>query len=242
MKPFDQFRVAGATKFCKHRPRWRVVLGGVLAAFGVALGQVQSPDGAGLLDAWLENQARIDTWSAEVVQTRDLKTLTQPLSATGRVWFAAPDRFRWELGTPARTIAIRQPDQLIILYPRLKRLESYRMDGSVSTPWRGTLALLEAGFPRNRADLDKQFRLLLQQTIDGTHEVELEPRTEGARQMMPRVRIGFSTNDLTLQFTELEFADGSRMRNVFRRPVLNADFPPELMNPPLPDDFEQIER
>src|SRR6266478_607873 len=64
-----------------------------------------------VLGAWLNSQTNIQTWSAELIQTRALKSLAQPLTATGHVWFAAPNRFRWELGNPAQTIALRQPDQ-----------------------------------------------------------------------------------------------------------------------------------
>src|SRR6185312_5318655 len=67
------------------------------------------------LTAWLNSQTNIQTWSAEVIQKRMLKSLTQPLTATGHVWFAAPDRFRWELGDPPETIAVRRPDQLLVI-------------------------------------------------------------------------------------------------------------------------------
>ena len=35
--------------------------------------------------------------------------VNQVLTESGHVWFAAPNRFRWELGHPAKTIAVRQP-------------------------------------------------------------------------------------------------------------------------------------
>src|SRR5437016_3705983 len=54
--------------------------------------------------SWLAAQTNVQSWSANFVQTRSLKSLTQPLTATGHVWFAAPSRFRWELGNPAQTI------------------------------------------------------------------------------------------------------------------------------------------
>src|SRR5512141_1808675 len=72
---------------------------------------------------WLNAQTNIHSWSAEVVQTRILKTLTQPTTAKGHVWFEAPTRFRWELGKPAKTIAVREPQELLVIYPRLKRVE-----------------------------------------------------------------------------------------------------------------------
>src|SRR5216684_501252 len=74
-------------------------------------GNLSAADSESALTMWLASQTNIQTWSAEVIQTRALKSLAQPLTATGRVWFAAPNRFRWELGTPPQTIALRQPEQ-----------------------------------------------------------------------------------------------------------------------------------
>src|SRR5207253_1472077 len=93
----------------------------VFLVFGVLGGQtvVRAASLNASLTAWLSAQTNIQTWSADFAQTRTLKSLTQPLMGTGRVWFAAPNRFRWELGNPAQTIAVRQPDELSVIYPRL---------------------------------------------------------------------------------------------------------------------------
>ena len=87
-----------------------------LCAFLSVLGWQPPACGASsVLGAWLDSQTNIQTWSAQVIQTRELKSLTQPLTATGHVWFAAPNRFRWELGDPPQTIAVRQAAELLIL-------------------------------------------------------------------------------------------------------------------------------
>src|SRR5215204_2840969 len=70
-----------------------------------------------LLVSWLSAQTNFQTWSADFVQTRTLKSLTQPLTAKGRVWFAEPNLFRWELGNPPQTIAVRAPDQMLVISP-----------------------------------------------------------------------------------------------------------------------------
>src|SRR5262245_39161944 len=101
------------------------------------------------VSTWLAAQTNIQSWSADFVQTRTLKSLTQPLTATGHVWFAAPNRFRWELGHPAQTIAVRVTEELLVIYPRLKRVERFLLTGEQTGAWRDALALLEAGFPRS---------------------------------------------------------------------------------------------
>src|SRR5215831_16451913 len=62
-----------------------------------------------VVSAWLNAQANIHTWSADFTQTKFLKSLSQPLKATGHLWFAEPNRIRWELRRPQQTTAIIGP-------------------------------------------------------------------------------------------------------------------------------------
>jgi outer membrane lipoprotein-sorting protein len=198
-------------------------------------------DSNALLNAWLNAQTNIQTWSAGVVQTRTLKSLSQPLTATGHVWFAAPHQFRWELGDPPQTIAVRQPEQMLIIYPRLKRTEKYPLTGNHDGPWRDTLALLEAGFPRRRIDLESRFCIVSETSKNEVHEVTLAPRSISARRMMPQIRIAFATNDFSLRATELQFADGSTMRTDFTNATLNPKLDQSLFAPVVGADFKVIE-
>src|SRR5881275_289400 len=98
-------------------------------ALGIWSFNARAADTNTLLTTWLNAQTNIQTWSADFVQTRTLKSLTQPLTAKGHVWFAAPNRFRWELGSPPQTIAVRGTDEMLVIYPRLKHVERYPLSG-----------------------------------------------------------------------------------------------------------------
>lgn len=218
---------------------FKIVLAGLL---GCAL--VVSADAAEITPAaaaWLAGQTNVQNWSADFVQTRTLKSLSQPLTASGHVWFAAPNRFRWELGSPAQTIAVRAPAELLIFYPRLKRVERFPLTGSQTGPWRDALALLEAGFPRSQTALEAQYNIASQTVTDHNGKFVLEPKAASARRMIPRLKIDFDTQDFSLRATELEFADGSTMRNDFKNPVLNPKIDEALFNPPIPADYKVVE-
>jgi outer membrane lipoprotein-sorting protein len=192
----------------------------------------QNTDPNALLIGWLNAQTNIQTWSADFIQTRRLKALTQPLTATGHVWFAAPNRFRWEIEKPSSTMAIRQSDTLWVLYPRLKRAEKYPLDAANSGPWKDTLALLDAGFPRSREEVESRFNILSQNTTaEGVHEVTLQPKAATARRFMPEIKIGFETNNFSLHETVLGFADGSTMENIFSNARMNPKIEESLFNP-----------
>ena len=221
---------AGASKL--------VLVGWICAAFASC---TFAGDLNAALDAWFNAQTNIQTWTADFIQTRTLKSLTQPLTATGHVWFAAPNRFRWELGSPAQTIAVRQPEQMLVIYPRLKRAERYPLTGDQTGPWRDTLALLEAGFPRSKADTESRFRILSQVLISEIYQLTLEPKSAAARRMMPQIKIAFATNDFSLRSTELQFADHSTMRNDFKNPKLNEKVDEAFFAPKLNDDYRIVE-
>ena len=192
------------------------------------------------LDAWLKTQTNIQSWSATVKQIRSFKTLAQPLEEQGRVWFSAPNRFRWEIGTPAKTIAVREPEQMLVIYPKLKRAERFPLNEQAG-PWKETLALLEAGFPRSQAELEARFKILAQSCTNKVCQVRLQPRAASARRMMPELRIAFAEGDSTLQATELHFADGSYIRNEFSDATLNPPLDAAIFQPRLDPDFQVVE-
>lgn len=191
--------------------------------------------------SWLNAQSKIRTWSANFTQTRKLKSLTQPLVAHGKVWFAEPNRFRWELGNPPQTIAVRAPEELLILYPHLKRAERFSLSGQQTGPWRDALALLEAGFPRSREAMEAQYNVLSQQTDGNICRLVLQPKSVAARRMMPQIEVDFDTKENLLRGTELQFADGSTMRNDFTDIVTNPNVDMQMFSPPIPPDYKIIE-
>ena len=215
------------------------LLGLLVAA--LMLASVRAADTNAVLNAWLAAQTNLHTWTADFTQTRMLKTLTQPLVTTGRIWFATPNRFRWELGSPAQTIALRQADQMFVIYPRLKRAERYPLDAKTPGEWREALALLEAGFPRDRADLESRFHILSLTETNGSWQLALQPASAFARRMMSEIRVGLATNDFSLTSTELVIVDGSRMRTDFTNAMLNPVFSDTVFDWKPGPDFKVTE-
>ena len=194
-----------------------------------------------VLDTWFSAQTNLHSFTADVIQTRTLKVLSQPLVSTGKVWVVIPNRFRWEIGQPAQTIALRQPDTLFLIYPRLKRAEKYPLNDNQPGPWRDALALLEASFPRSRADLESHFRVLSVTQTNANWELILQPKNALARQMMAEIGITVRTNDFSLAATEMKFADGSRMRNDFTNVVLNPPIDEEIFDARLDPGITVVE-
>jgi outer membrane lipoprotein-sorting protein len=196
---------------------------------------------ADLLDRWIAAQTNVHTWTADIVQTRNFKTLSQPLVSTGKVWIAVPDRFRWELGQPPQTIALRQPAELAIVYPRLKRVEKYSLQAGQTGPWRDALALLDASFPRSRTNLEAQFQILALTQTNGVARLELQPRSAAARKFIARLEISFRTDDFSPVGTALTFSDGSGLCNEFSHSAVNPPLDSQLFEIKMEPDFTVVE-
>ncbi len=194
-----------------------------------------------MFNRWFEVQTNLQSWSADFTQTRSLKVLSQPLVATGKVWVAVPGRFRWEIGQPAQTIALRQADQLFIIYPKLKRAEKYALSGVPPGAIKDALALLDASLPRDRATMEERFRLLSAMETNSILQMTLEPKSASARKFIGEILIGFRTNDFSIAVTQMKFADGSSLRNDFTNAVLNQPIDPELFEAKLAPDFTVVE-
>jgi outer membrane lipoprotein-sorting protein len=219
------FRSHLAAARWRGAPRFRACLTGVVILFFGAVTCSRAAETNNVLDSWFSAQTNFHTFTAQVIQTRTLKVLSEPLVSTGKVWIAMPDRFRWEIGQPAQTIALRQPDTLFIIYPRLKRIEKYPLTGAQPGQWRDVLALLDASFPKSRAIMEAQFRVLSIIQTNADWQVALQPRSALARSLMGEMDICVRTNDFSLSATEMRFADGSRMRNDFTNIILNPVLP-----------------
>ena len=180
-----------------------------------------SDDANDLLNKWLERQARIESWTADVVQVRKLKSLARPLESGGRVWFKQPNRFRWQLGDPPRTIAVRSADELMVIYPRLKQAERYPIQGVSDPAWKQVLALLEVGFPSDKATFHDRYELLSARRVDDILKLELRPSAKQARRLLEKIRLEIASGDFKLLATELVFPDGSTMKNLFSNHQIN---------------------
>lgn len=199
------------------------------------------PESALVIGNWLRNQTNIQTWAADFLQIRTYKTLVQPLTSTGHISFAAPNNFRWELGKPAQTVAVRHDDEMTIIYPQRKRAERYSMGAAQSKEWKSVLSLLEVGFPRSQKELENQFNVQGLALTNGFHQLGLQPRAATARKLMPLINLYIDTNDFMLKSIELRFTDGSTMRSFFTNAVPNAKLDSALFNPQLGPEFKVIE-
>jgi outer membrane lipoprotein-sorting protein len=238
----DEFSANSQTR------HWRIWLISVVAwrrwlicvLFLLATAVSRAGDYDAQFNKWFEVQTNLQSWSGEFMQTRTLTVLNQPLRTPGKVW-VKPGEFRWELGQPVQSVVLRTADELLIIYPRLKRAEKYSLGVVPSGPMKDALALMDASLPRDRATMEEHFKLVSAALTNSILRMVLQPRSESARKMIGQVTIGFHTNDYIIAETEMKFADGSTLHNDFTNIVVNQPLAPELFDDKLPADFKVSE-
>jgi outer membrane lipoprotein-sorting protein len=193
-----------------------------------------------ILNDWLEKQSQTKSWYADVLQIRQLKSLVRPLETRGRVWLSPPNRFRWELGDPAHTMAIQTGEELVIVYPRLKQMERYPSKDITDPAWKQVMALLEVGFPSDSQSFFARYELVSITQSDKTWQFEVRPAALEARKLLNWIRIEVFSGDFTLAATELVFADGSRMRNQFSEHQLNSEVDEALFEVPMDEEYRVV--
>jgi outer membrane lipoprotein-sorting protein len=193
------------------------------------------------ISQWLVMQSNLKTWTADFTQTRTLKTLKQPLRAQGHLTFAAPNNFRWQLGEPAQTIAIRNSNEMTVIYPKLKRAERYPLTGAGNEPWRDALALMDAGFPSSATELENRFKILSLNVTNHIAHLTLEPRSAMAKKFMSEVQLLLRMQDFSMTANQLQFSDGSILRNDFTNAVKNPTLPPDVFDAKIPGDYTVVE-
>ncbi|MGB0581871.1 MAG: LolA family protein [Limisphaerales bacterium] len=211
-------------------------LAGVLIWLAVA-DPVMALDTNSVIDAIIAHQSVTKSWHAKFVQIRKLPSLKKALKTPGKVWFQGSGEFRWELGDPARSVAIRSGEQITILSPRLRLAEVYPLGTDTAGPWRDALALLEVGFPRSRESLEDKFILSQVEKIDRGHAVVLLPRKKSARQFLTYIRMEFDAAH-GLRATEMAFSHGARIRTEFSLVKQNPSLDNALFDSTVPEGYE----
>ena len=188
---------------------------------------------------WFAAQTNMQSWQADFNQTRTLKALAEPLKSTGKLW-VRPGQFRWELGQPPQTVVVRNPDELLIMYPRFKRAEIYELNKIPPGPIKDAMALMDVSIPRDRATMEEHFQLLSATITNSILQMTLQPKSTSARQFVGALQIGFHTNNFVIADSEMEFSDGSTLKNDFTNLVANQPMDPKLFETNIPADYSVV--
>lgn len=188
------------------------------------------------VEKWLARMDGMKSLEASFVQQKYLRTLRRPLTTNGRIWIVYPDDFRWELGDPPATVAIRNQDILTILEPKKTKAQRFSLapeQGRDGSPVPAAIHSASRTFPRSMEELKKHFEILDLSREDKVYQLTLKPMDKNLTVAMRRVLFFIDVEKFYLHAFEIQFRDKSRIRTTFTKMKFNPTIPSGLLNPSL---------
>lgn len=185
---------------------------------------------------WLKRMGGTKSLEATFVQQKYLRTLRSPLTTKGHIWIQYPDNFRWELGVPPSTVAIRNQDWLTVMRPKKKHAQRISLalekdKGGSAVP--AAIHSIASTFPRSMAELRVHFDILNIGNDGKVYELTLKPRDKKLTRAMRRMVFFINMEKYFLQGFEIQFRDKSRVRTTFTKLKFNPTIPAQLLKPNL---------
>ena len=180
---------------------------------------------------WITRQEDFRAVTADFTQTRSLRALKSPLASEGHLWFKAPSSFRWELGSPAKTIVLRKGDSLFMIQPAKKRAERSAAEAKPDKPSpMQAMGMMSFPFARDFGDFQRQFETLSIATEGTRCHLEVLPRDAQARKFLSALKLDFNTANGHLLGFEMVTRDGSALRNEFTNVQVNPKIPASVFD------------
>tara|TARA_R110002096_G_scaffold147671_22_gene307806 strand:+ start:432 stop:1097 length:666 start_codon:yes stop_codon:yes gene_type:complete len=176
------------------------------------------------LKNWIANQGEIDTLTCDFTQERELRTLKKPLVADGRFWFKGPDQFRWELGAPARSIAIHSGDVLTVVDVSKKKAEVTDTSGEEDERARFA-AYFDLSFPRRWDTFTENFEVLALNRVGEEWRAHVSPKSRKTVRGIKTMTFFIGVAEDNLLGFSLDLKDGSTISTRFRKIKQNAAIP-----------------
>jgi outer membrane lipoprotein carrier protein len=189
---------------------------------------------------WIAHQKELRSVSAEFTQTRSLRSLRSPIATPGKLWFQAPDAFRWEIGSPAKTILVRKGAQMHLINPSRKRVERFAINANSDNQGLQGVALMKFPIARDFNDFQRQFEILSVDVSGPRCDLALLPRDAQARKMLSALKLAFDTGSGVMLSLEMVTRDGSSLRSDFTKVQANPSLDRTLFDVDL-EGYELID-
>lgn len=187
----------------------------------------QEPLDLAPLKSWLALQKSLRSVEADFVQSRSLRTLRKPLTSPGKLWFTSNGDLHWELGTPPKTVFLRNKDGSFLILPPKKRFQTLNTGGDSPTA-APEFQMPEFPLASDIGEFTKRFEVLKVQS-EATHcDMEVLPREALAKKYVQVLRLRFDPKNGPLHSFEIVGKDGSSLKTEFSNIRLNQKIDPSV--------------
>ncbi len=163
-----------------------------------------------LLEKIRAKRASAPQVQADFQEEKEVHLMNKPISSTGKVWFATPNKFRREVKGSSPSITVSDGQQLWIYYPKFQSAERYSL--GKRSPLDAGLAALTAAL--NLQNVEDSYHITASQQASG-YELQLVPRNPSLKRLLKTFNIQMNA-DLQVQRTKMIQPNGDHIVTTYR--------------------------
>jgi chaperone LolA len=183
-----------------------LVLIGAIAMQAEPLGP---PTVKALLDRVRAKRAGAPQVQADFQEEKTVHLMNKPINSSGKVWFAAPNKFRREVKGNSPSITVSDGQQLWIFYPKFQSAEHYSL--GKHSPLDAGIAALTAAL--NLENVENSYHITASKQDSG-YELQLAPRNPSLKRLLRTFNIRMN-GDLQVQRTEMAQPNGDQIVTLY---------------------------
>lgn len=176
----------------------------------------------GPLADWLNAQTKVKSLEADFNQERRLPALKNPVKTPGSLTMTREGKMRWELGEPAKTVAVSDGQNITLIDIAKKQANTMSADSPRARPF--TMLSNEA----LRGGMDgftQAFELVKAETVDGIYQLTTKPKDSKMRRNVKWVFFYIDPKKDELRAMAIELDDKSHVYTSFSNVRFNRKIP-----------------
>jgi outer membrane lipoprotein-sorting protein len=181
----------------------------LLATSALQAEPLAPPEIKALLDRIRAKRAGAPQVQADFQEEKTVHLMNKPISNSGKVWFAAPAKFRREVQGNSPSITVSDGQQLWIYYPKFKSAEHYSL--GKHSPLDAGIAALTAAL--NLEHVENSYHITANKQDSG-YELQLAPRNPSLKRLLRTFNIQMN-GDLQVQRTEMVQPNGDHIVTLY---------------------------
>jgi len=190
-----------------------------------------------VISDWISAQKNVNSLEVDFVQDRKLRGLKKPLRSNGKFWLSKPDKMRWQVGDPVKTLAIYSGDLATVIKPEKNEYRQQK-SGTSEESGEAERTFLQSGLPDSLEAFEKFAKIGETKQVEFNESltgVELTLLDKKAASAVDSLILFIDEKNQLLAGYEIKFRDGSEVLTRFSKinssPTLNdALFTPETSN------------
>lgn len=178
-----------------------------------------------LLDRIRAKRSTAPQVQADFEEEKTVHLMNKPISSSGKVWFAAPNKFRREAKGNSPSVTVSDGQQLWIYYPKFQSAEHYSLGRR--SPLDAGIAALTAALNLQNVESSYHITASRMEATQASYELQLAPRNPSLKRLLKTFTIQMN-GDLQVQRTEMVQPNGDHIitlyHNETRAPIDPSTF------------------